>query len=248
MLDLVKKSWLREAFNPYHQIKTMRILAPSTGKWPSSTPSAPVRQYDQLTPQRRLGGITIGAMAKNETQNSQAEPGEGTISSRQAPPEEYHASAIVHLEACLNNGPQLRLENPRSACASSHRIFFAKILANRGEQQLSELAVALSSLAISLTRGHLRGEVQSQQAPELAAVQRDGQHGARSRHRLNNSTRPDFRLDHLSTAHGVDMPSKIRTTEFLYLKRKNKGILRQHVAQEAKELNELNTKFRRVKC
>lgn len=49
------------------------------------------------------GGIIMGAMAKNETQNSQAKPGEGKMSSRQAQPEEYHASAIVHLEACLNN-------------------------------------------------------------------------------------------------------------------------------------------------
>ncbi|KUI60728.1 Positive regulator of purine utilization [Cytospora mali] len=49
------------------------------------------------------GGIIMGAMAKTETQNSQAKPGEGRMSSRQAQPEEYHASAIVHLEACLNN-------------------------------------------------------------------------------------------------------------------------------------------------
>lgn len=49
------------------------------------------------------GGIIMGAMAKTETQNSQAKPGEGKMSSRQAQPEEYHASAIVHLEACLNN-------------------------------------------------------------------------------------------------------------------------------------------------
>ncbi|KAK7702631.1 hypothetical protein SLS64_009594 [Diaporthe eres] len=42
----------------------------------------------------------------------------------------------------------------------------------------------------------------------------------------------------------------MRTTEFefLYLKRQNKGVLRQHIVQEAKELNELNTRFRRVEC
>lgn len=49
------------------------------------------------------GGIIMGALAKTETQNSAAKPGEGKMSSRQAQPEEYHASAIVHLEACLNN-------------------------------------------------------------------------------------------------------------------------------------------------
>lgn len=72
--------------------------------------------YDPVNPQRGPkelymlnmvfaigGGIIMGAMAKTETQNSQAKPGEGRMSSRQAQPEEYHASAIVHLEACLNN-------------------------------------------------------------------------------------------------------------------------------------------------
>lgn len=49
------------------------------------------------------GGIIMGALAKTETQNSAAKPGEGKMSSKQAQPEEYHASAIVHLEACLNN-------------------------------------------------------------------------------------------------------------------------------------------------
>lgn len=48
-------------------------------------------------------GIIMGAMTKTETQNSAAKPGEGRMSSKQAQPEEYHASAIVHLEACLNN-------------------------------------------------------------------------------------------------------------------------------------------------
>ncbi|CAN8102721.1 unnamed protein product [Discula destructiva] len=48
-------------------------------------------------------GIIMGAMSKSENQNSAAKPGEGTMSSSQAQPEEYHASAIVHLEACLNN-------------------------------------------------------------------------------------------------------------------------------------------------
>lgn len=66
--------------------------------------------------------------------------------------------------------------------------------------------------------------------------------------RLNNNTRPDFRVDHLSMAHGIDMPSRMRTTEFQYLKRKKEGILRLHIAQEATELNELNTKIRRLEC
>lgn len=72
--------------------------------------------YDPVNPQRgpkelymlnmvfAIGsGIIMGAMAKTETQNSAAKPGEGKMSSKQAQPEEYHASAIVHLEACLNN-------------------------------------------------------------------------------------------------------------------------------------------------
>lgn len=73
--------------------------------------------YDDTNPQRgpkelymlnmvfAIGsGIIMGAMAKTETQpNSAAKPGEGRMSSKQAQPEEYHASAIVHLEACLNN-------------------------------------------------------------------------------------------------------------------------------------------------
>lgn len=66
--------------------------------------------------------------------------------------------------------------------------------------------------------------------------------------RLNNNTRPDFRLDHLSTAHGVDMPSKMRTIDFLFLKRKTERVLRLHIAQEATELNDLNTKIRRLEC
>lgn len=49
------------------------------------------------------GGIIMGAMTKSENPNASAKPGEGPMSSRQAQPEEYHASAIVHLEACLNN-------------------------------------------------------------------------------------------------------------------------------------------------
>ncbi|KAJ4390560.1 hypothetical protein N0V93_004156 [Gnomoniopsis smithogilvyi] len=72
--------------------------------------------YDKTNPQRgpkelymlnmvfAIGsGIIMGAMAKSESQNSAAKPGEGRMSSSQAQPEEYHASAIVHLEACLNN-------------------------------------------------------------------------------------------------------------------------------------------------
>lgn len=73
--------------------------------------------YDETNPQRgpkelymlnmvfAIGsGIIMGAMSKTETQqNSAAKPGEGRMSSAQAQPEEYHASAIVHLEACLNN-------------------------------------------------------------------------------------------------------------------------------------------------
>lgn len=73
--------------------------------------------YDPANPQRgpkelymlnmvfAIGsGIIMGATAKTETQqNSAAKPGEGRMSSKQAQPEEYHASAIVHLEACLNN-------------------------------------------------------------------------------------------------------------------------------------------------
>ncbi|KAF3768057.1 hypothetical protein M406DRAFT_98141 [Cryphonectria parasitica EP155] len=50
-------------------------------------------------------GIIMGATAssRSDTSNSAAKPGEGRMSSKQAQPEEYHASAIVHLEACLNN-------------------------------------------------------------------------------------------------------------------------------------------------
>lgn len=73
--------------------------------------------YDEANPQRgpkelymlnmvfAIGsGIIMGAMSKTETQqNSAAKPGEGRMSAKQAQPEEYHASAIVHLEACLNN-------------------------------------------------------------------------------------------------------------------------------------------------
>lgn len=74
--------------------------------------------YDPVNPQRgpkelymlnmvfAIGsGIIMGAMSKteNQAQNSAAKPGEGRMSVKQAQPEEYHASAIVHLEACLNN-------------------------------------------------------------------------------------------------------------------------------------------------
>lgn len=72
--------------------------------------------YDKVNPQRgpkelymlnmvfAIGsGIIMGAMSKSENHNSAAKPGEGRMSSSQAQPEEYHASAIVHLEACLNN-------------------------------------------------------------------------------------------------------------------------------------------------
>ena len=41
------------------------------------------------------GGIIMGDTLKTEPGTSSA--------SRQCPPEEYHASAIVHLEACLSN-------------------------------------------------------------------------------------------------------------------------------------------------
>lgn len=66
--------------------------------------------------------------------------------------------------------------------------------------------------------------------------------------RLNQNTRPDFLTDHLSSAHGIDIPSKVRTAEFTFLKRKTEGTLRLHIEQEAKELNELNTQIRRVEC
>lgn len=66
--------------------------------------------------------------------------------------------------------------------------------------------------------------------------------------RLNNNTRRDFRVDHLSTAHGIDIPSKIRTNELVYLKRKTEAVLRMHIAQEAEELNELNAKIRHLEC
>lgn len=55
-------------------------------------------------------------------------------------------------------------------------------------------------------------------------------------------------IDHLSTTHGIDIPSKIRITGFTYLKRHTEGTLRLHIEQEAKELNELNTQIRRVEC
>lgn len=66
--------------------------------------------------------------------------------------------------------------------------------------------------------------------------------------RLNNNTRVDFLTDHLSSFHGIDVPSKMRTTDYLYLKRKSPQVLKQHIAKEATELNELNTKIRRVEC
>ncbi|PSR80153.1 fungal-specific transcription factor domain-domain-containing protein, partial [Coniella lustricola] len=51
-------------------------------------------------------GIIMGATTattRAEPHNSAAKPGEGRMSPAQAQPEEYHASAMVHLEACLNN-------------------------------------------------------------------------------------------------------------------------------------------------
>lgn len=66
--------------------------------------------------------------------------------------------------------------------------------------------------------------------------------------RLNNNTRFDRFTDHLSSVHGIDVPSRMRTTDYLYLKRKKDEVLKQHIAEEATELNELNTKIRHVEC
>lgn len=46
------------------------------------------------------GGIIMGDMGKTDSNSMKPEDGKG---SKQAQPEEYHASAIVHLEACLSN-------------------------------------------------------------------------------------------------------------------------------------------------
>lgn len=66
--------------------------------------------------------------------------------------------------------------------------------------------------------------------------------------RLNNNTRHDFKTDHLSMAHGIDAPSRLRTSDFNYLKRKTEGVLMQHIVQEAAKLNYLNAKIRRLEC
>lgn len=66
--------------------------------------------------------------------------------------------------------------------------------------------------------------------------------------RLNNNTRPDFATDHLSMFHGIDVPSRMRTTDYRYLKRKRDAVLKQHIMEEATELNELNTRIRHVEC
>lgn len=65
---------------------------------------------------------------------------------------------------------------------------------------------------------------------------------------LDNNTRPDRRHDHLSMFHGIDIPSKMRTLNFCYLRRKRDEILKQHILLEATELNELNKKIRHLEC
>lgn len=66
--------------------------------------------------------------------------------------------------------------------------------------------------------------------------------------RLNNNTRSDVVIDHLSVFHGIDAPPKMRTTEYWYLRRKKEQVLKQHITEEATELNELNTQIRHVEC
>lgn len=66
--------------------------------------------------------------------------------------------------------------------------------------------------------------------------------------RLNNNTRLDFKADHLSMYHGIDAPSRIRTTDFNYIRRKRMEVLKQHILQEAAELNELNRRIRWSEC
>lgn len=63
---------------------------------------------------------------------------------------------------------------------------------------------------------------------------------------LANNTRSDRKVAHLSRVHGIDPPSMLRTTEWWFLEVKNKDILEMHVAQEARELNELNTRIRNL--
>ncbi|KAG6358498.1 hypothetical protein INS49_014382 [Diaporthe citri] len=152
----------------------------------------------------------MGAMAKNETQNSQAKPGEGKISSRQTPPEEHHASAIVHLEACLNNGPQ-----------SVHK--------SRG------------AVTVAAYKAPNKREVYLQIVCSAAIV------AAESTILTSTGPWPPSRgTASMTLGPGIDIPAKIRTTEFTYLKRKTKGTLRLHIEQEAKELNELNTRICRL--
>lgn len=65
---------------------------------------------------------------------------------------------------------------------------------------------------------------------------------------LNNNTRADVIIDHLSMTHGIDAPSRKRTSDVNYLRRKKEGVLIQHIVQEAAELNWLNSKIRRLEC
>ncbi|KAK3688502.1 fungal-specific transcription factor domain-containing protein [Podospora appendiculata] len=50
------------------------------------------------------GGIILGDSAKTETDHPPSSSGGLAAGSKQSQPEEYHASAIVHLEACLGSG------------------------------------------------------------------------------------------------------------------------------------------------
>lgn len=58
----------------------------------------------------------------------------------------------------------------------------------------------------------------------------------------------NFRLDklndHMSSFHGVDIPAKMRSTKESYLKRKKNEFLRQDIAHDSAELNQLNAKIR----
>lgn len=63
---------------------------------------------------------------------------------------------------------------------------------------------------------------------------------------LDNNPLTSRRDQHLSRVHGIDPPNMLRTTAWSFLEVKNKDILEMHVAQEARELNELNAKIRKL--
>jgi hypothetical protein len=61
---------------------------------------------------------------------------------------------------------------------------------------------------------------------------------------MDDNTRQEVYLTHLTTHHGIQVPSRLRSIEDWYLKGKTPEVLRIHVVQEAQELNELNKRIR----